>query len=60
MAKIKGFLSKTLHSIPHQKCSLFNSSFAKFLTKNNLLHPILILNKNVSENDDNYDDYKFF
>ena len=50
---------------------MFNSSFSKFLTKNHLFFQIfdkksspltkyLILNKNLSENDDNDDEYKFF
>ena len=34
MVKIKGFPSRTLHPIPHQKCLMFSSSFSKFLTKN--------------------------
>ena len=37
---------------------MFNSSFSNFLTKNHLPHPILILNKNVNENDDFDDETK--
>ena len=60
MAKIRVFPSKTLHPIPNQTCLIFNSSFSKFLTKKSSPSTqYLILNKNVSENDDSDDDYKF-
>ena len=32
LARIKRFLSETLHPIPHQKHLMFNSSFSKSLT----------------------------
>ena len=59
MTKIKGLPSKSLHPIPIKKFLMFNYSFSKFLTK--IISPTqyLILNKNLSENTDNDDDYKF-
>ena len=59
MARIKGFFSKTLQPIPHQKRLVFNC-YLTFWQKIFFAHPVLNIQQNVSENDDNDDDYKFF